>query len=225
METALFAQHGPAGLVQQVALATQHGLPHQAEQCLRAMIRIQTLGDHRAAFRAGGPWVIALCLETFPTSLGLARAALIAGLFRSWRGGIAPFHGAPTKRVVKAICKAMKTFKHDLLVVNGGLRLLKLHASSTYRLVETPAVVETVAESMRTFPNNDPVQHFGAHAIAAINGVEPCDLKAAHGEMGYNAIAVTSVAMAVESPPSLRIGNQSWQQVVLAVYPRLRERA
>ena len=219
MESALFQQHGAAGLVQQVAMATTHRLAHRAEQMLRAMIRIESPADRLAAFNAGGPLVICLCLDTFPNSLGIARAALIAGLTRSW--GVSPSHGAP-KRVIKAVCKAMATFKGDVLVIQGGLRLFKLHASS--HMVETVAMVEATATAMRSFRHDETVQHFGATVISVVNSIEPRRLKDAHGEMGANSIMVTSVALAVSSPPSLRIGDRSWQEVVLATYPRLRVR-
>ena len=226
MEQADFHHNGAVGLVQRVDQATQRMDAQQAERYLRAMIQMHSLSDRRAAFNANGPMVIAQCLATFPRSLGIARAALIAGLFKSWSGGVAPFHGAPTKRVVKAVLKAMRTFsKYDLFVAQGGLRLLKLHTRSQYRLVETVAVVEATAAAMRRWPNDFLVQDCGAHVISAINGVEPKDIKEAHGELGYNSIAVTSVALAVSSPPSLHIQGQSWQQLVLTCYPKLRLRA
>ena len=78
---------------------------------------------------------------------------------------------------------------------------------------------------MRRFGNHPRVQLYGAYTISSINGLEPTDIKCAHGEVGYNSIAVTSVEMAVLSPPSLQIGQRSWQEVVLATYPRLRVRA
>lgn len=224
METLRFERYGAAGLVEKVRTATRTRSPQHAEQFLRAMIRLETREDQRAAFDAGAPLVIAECLTTFPKELGIARAALVAALFRSWKGGIFPFRGAPTKEVVKAIGKAMLTFKQDLLVVQGGLRLLRLHTSSEYQLVETVACVEAAAMGMRMFPLDDSVQHFGAHVIASANGMEPGDLKRAHGEIGYNSIVCTSVAMAVNSPPSLRIGDTSWQDLVLACHPRFRER-
>ena len=225
MDALLYNQHGAAGLVQRVDVATQHSLPQQAELCLRAMIHMDSLADRRAAFQANGPMVIAQCLATFPNSLPIAHAALTAGLLRAWNGGVAPFHGAPTQQVVKAVVKAMQTFKTDLVLIQGGLRLLKLHTSSQYHLVETPVVVETAAAAMRRWPADMTVQSFGAHVFAAINGVEPKDLKDAHGELGYNSIAVTSVALATASPPSLHIQGQSWQQLVLTCYPKLRLRA
>ena len=225
MSLHLFQQSGPAGLVAQVDLATQHGLTQLAETALRAMTHIQSLADRRAAFQANGPMVIAQCLATFPNSLPIAHAALTAGLLRAWNGGVAPFHGAPTERVVKVVVKAMQTFKTALVLIQGGLRLLKLHTSSQYHLVETPAVVETAAAAMRRWPADMTVQHYAAAVISAINGVEPKDLKEAHGEMGYNSIAVTSVALAVSMPPSLQIQGQPWQQLVLTCYPKLRLRA
>ena len=226
MELADFQQHGAVGLVQLVDQATQRMDAQHAERYLRAMIQMHSLGDRRAAFHANGPMVIAQCLATFPRSLGIARAALIAGLFKSWSGGVAPFHGARTKRVVKAVLKGMRTFsKYDLFVTQGGLRLLNLHTRSQYRLVETVAVVEQVAAAMRRWPNDFLVQDFGAHVIAAINGVEPREIKDAHGEVGYNTIATLSVALAVSSPPSLQIQGQPWQQLVLTCYPKLRLRA
>ena len=225
MDALLYNQHGPAGLVQRVDFAMQHSLPQQAELCLRAMIHMDSLADRRSAFNAGGPMIIAQCLTTFHHSLPIARAALVVGLFRSWNGGVAPFHGAPTQQVVKAVVKAMQTFRTDLVLIQGGLRLLKLHTSSQYRLVETPPVVETAAAAMRRWPADMTVQSFGAHVFAAINGVEPKDIKEAHGEMGYNSIAVTSVALAVSMPPSLHIQGQPWQHLVLTCYPKLRLRA
>ena len=92
MSLHLFQQSGPAGLVAQVDLATQHGLTQLAETALRAMTHIQSLADRRAAFQANGPMVIAQCLATFPNSLPIAHAALTAGLLRAWNGGVAPFH-------------------------------------------------------------------------------------------------------------------------------------
>ena len=127
--------------------------------------------------------------------------------------------------MVKAVVKAMETFKTDLVLIQGGVRLLKLHTSSQFRLVETPAVVETAAEAMKRWPADATVQHYAAAVISAINGVEPKDIKEAHGEMGYNSIAVTSVALATASPPSLHIQGQSWQHLVLTCYPKLRLRA
>lgn len=221
----LFQQHGPAGLVRQVAQATMHGLPNRAESMLRAMLHIHSREDRLAALQARGPAVIAVCLKTFPKSLGIARAALIAGLAQCWNGGVAPFFGARTKCVVKAILKAMATFKTDLLVCKGGVRLLALHASSRTRMVEAPSVVEQTAVVMRRWPDDMIVQNFGARVIGAYNGVEPHQIKEVHGEVGYNSIAVTSVALAVSTRPSLQIRGQPWQQLVLTCYPKLRQRA
>ena len=226
METALFNQHGPAGLVRQVALSTQHGLLQNAEAYLRAMIRITTRADHRRAHRAGGALVVTQCLLSFPTSVAIARAALIAGLYRCYGERHYPFHTSAehTTTVVKAILATMKAFNADYLTISGGLRLLKCHVLSRHELVEAPAVVEAAAAAMRTFPNSLPIQTIGAHVLVGYNAIEPCDIRSLHGEAGYNSIAVTSITMAVASPPSLRIGQESWQTVVLKCYPRLRSR-
>ena len=227
MSAHLFQQTGAAGLVQMVALATQHGLTRLAETALRAMSHITAHADRLAAHNAGGGRVIAECLNTFPTSLGIARAALVAGLYRAWGGGLAPFHDArvPTSTVIQAVVAAMKRFPMDTLVQQGGVRLLDCHARSQHKLVETPSVVEAVAATMRAFVHDGTIQHLGASAIASVNGIQPSELKRAHAKAGYDAIHVTSVALAVSSPPSLQIGGRSWQEVVLATYPRLRDRA
>ena len=227
MSLHVFQQAGAAGLVQMLALATQHGLTQLAETALRAMTHIGTNADRLAAHNAGGARVIAECLNMFPASPAIARAALVTGLHRAWGGGLAPFHDArvPTAAVIQAVVAAMKRFPTDVAVQQGGVRLLDCHARSQHKLVETPAVVVAVAAAMRTFVHDGVIQHLGASAIVSVNGIQPRNLKRAHAEAGYDAIHVTSVALAVSSPPSLQIGGRSWQEVVLAHYPRLRERA
>ena len=227
MSLQVFQQAGTVSLVQTLGVANQHRIPQLADTALRAMMHITTRADQLAAHNAGAAMVITECLHTFSTSLGVTRAALVAGLYRAWGGGLEPFHDAwvPTAAVIKAIVAAMKRFPADLLVQQGGVRLLDCHARSRHRLVETPSAVEAVASAMRTFMHDGAIQHLGASAIASVNGIEPSDLKRAHAKAGCDAIHVTSIALAVSSPPSLQIGGRPWQEVVMATYPRLRERA
>ena len=220
---AMLRQYGTVGLIEQVKTSSEHQLEHRTALFLAAMVRIDTMQDHVAAHRD----VVADAVIRFPSSLPVARASLCA-LSRIWGGGLTPFNDTwvPTTKIVSTILKAMAAQANDLLTQQAGVRVLKMHTYSSFSLIKAPDVMDATANAMRNNPHDETIQHWGSELVCAINGMEPSDIVKAHGELGFQRIAVTSVelAVAMPRPPSLLVNGRPWQDVVLSVHPRLRQR-
>jgi hypothetical protein len=216
---ALRTQHGPRGLVQQLTLATEHALHHRAALCMGAIVTIDTPADRVAAHRAKGAEALLNVLAAFPDSLVIAQGALVA-LNKVWAGGLAPFN-AP------AVLDVMAKHKADLLAIQAGLRLLSLHARSAMQLVKAPQALKAIELAARTYNEDQIVQSYVAECVVSLNCIEPKDVVMAHGQLGYASICEASVRLchATARPAALQLGGADWQEKVLALYPRLRERA
>ena len=222
----LLARHGAAGLVQQTRQAVNAAQRQRAMLCVAALTRVELANDQAALRAAGGADALAAALDAYRADVQLAHFALTA-LERAWatRGPT-----VPTAAVVRAVLRAMAAHGSDLLAVQCGLRVLRLHAAGEAGVVEAPRVLDAVALAMRGPHRDDPtVRRWGAECATLLAGLEPAAVRAAHGEVGELGMAATSVALAVESerrpPPALLLGHAvPWFAMVLACHPRLRER-
>ena len=224
----MLAQHGPRGLVHQVKLAAEHQLEHRTAIFMGAIVAIpiQATSQRLVAHRAKGAEVLVDVLRTFPESLVIAQGAVVA-LNKVWEGGLRPFDASfvPTERVVTAVLDVMATFKTDLLTTQAGLRLLSLHTRSATHLLKLPQVMEVLETAARSFKDDDTVQSYAAETVISINCIEPVDLISAHGEMGYAAVCEATVRLCLSTRrPSIQLGGVDWQERVLKLYPRMRER-
>lgn len=223
----LHARHGVVGLVLQTRQAVSAAERQRATLCVAALTRVELPNDQAALRAAGGADALAAALDAFRADVQLAQWALTA-LERAWatRGP-----AVPTAAVVRAVLRAMAAHGFDLLAVQCGLRLLRLHTAGEACVVEAPQVLDAVALAMRGPHRADPtVRRWGAECATLLSGLEPASVRAAHGEVGELRMAATSVALAVESaarpPPALLVGQgEPWYTMVLACHPRLRERA
>jgi hypothetical protein len=224
---ALLATRGPQGLCDDLRDATAHSLHDVAVMYLSAMMRIDTLTDHVAAHQARSAEAIVDALDRWQDSLELNTVALGA-LFRVWAGGMPPFEAqwVPTERLVQAVMAAMQRHQADRLTVSAGMRLLKLHARSTQRLMLAPQVLAAIADTMPMYPQDDTVQHWSAETVVAICANEPADLITAHGIVQYDAMCVTCIQMALTArrPATLFVAGSAWYDKVLELFPRLRSR-
>ena len=222
---ALLATRGPQGLCDDLRDATAHSLHDVAVMYLSAMMRIDALTDHVAAHQARSAEAIADALDCWPQSLHLNTIALGA-LFRVWGGGVPPFEASwvPTERLVSAVLTSMQRHHTDRLTVSAGVRLLKMHALSSQRLVLAPQVLTAVAAAMRSYPQDDTVQHWSAEAIVALDQVEAADVIAAHGQASYDAMCLTSIQLALTAlrPATLLVSGTAWHDMILQRFPRLR---
>ena len=225
---ALLAMRGPHGLCDDLRDATAHSLHDVAVMYLSAMMRIDTVTDHVTAHQARSAEAISDALDRWPDSLQLNTVAL-GGLFRVWGGGVPPFEASwvPTERLVSAVLTSMQRHQADRLTISAGVRLLKMHAQSSQRLVLAPQVLTAIEAAMRSYPQDDTVQHWSAEAIVALNQVEPADVIAAHGQASYDAMCLTSIQLALTAlrPATLFISGMAWHDMILQRFPRLRSQA
>ena len=130
----------------------------------------------------------------------------------------------PTERLVTAVLTSMPRHHADRLTVSAGVRLLKMHALSSQRLVLAPQVLTAIAAAMRSYPHDDTVQHWSAEGVVALNQVEPADVIAAHGQASYDAMCLTSIHLALTAlrPATLLISGTAWHDIILQQFPRLR---
>jgi hypothetical protein len=225
---ALLATRGPHGLCDDLRDATTHSLHDVAVMYLSAMMRIDVLFDHVVAHQARSAEAIADALDCWPQSLQLNTVAL-GGEFKVWRGGMPPFHApwVPTERLVSAVLTSMQRHQTDRLTISAGVRLLKMHAQSSQRLVLAPRVLTAIAAAMRSYPQDDTVNHWSAEGVVALNKVEPADVIAAHGQASYDAMCITTIQLALTTlrPATLLISGTAWHDMILLQFPRLRSQA
>ena len=222
---ALLATRGPQGLCDDLRDATAHSLHDVAVLYISAMMRIDTLTNHVAAHHARSAEAIVDTLDCWPQSLQLNTVAL-GGLFRVWGGGVPPFEApwVPTERLVTAVLTSMQRHHADRLTISAGVRLLKMHAQSSQRLVLAPQVLTAIASAMHTYPGDATLQHWSAEAIVALNQVEPADVISAHDQASFDAMCITSIQVALTAlrPTSLLISGTPWYDTILQKYPKLR---
>lgn len=227
---ALLTQHGPRGLVRQLKRATEHALHDRAALCMGAIVSMQSLPDRVAAHKAKAAEVLVHVAQAFPTSLLIAQGCLVA-LNKVWAGGLPPFDArspntVPTERVLTAVLDVMAKHGADLLATQAGLRLLSLHARSATQLLKLPTVMETLEAAARVFPQDDTVQSYVAQTAVSVNCIEPSDVTSAHGRLGFEAVCEATVRLCVSTRrPALQLGGVDWQEKVIALYPRMRQRA
>ena len=226
---ALLTQHGPRGLVHHVKLAAEHQLEYRAALFIGAIVTIPTkaIAQRLAAHRAKGAEVLVNVLHAFPESFVIAQGALVA-LNKVWEAGLSPFDAAfvPTERVVTAVLDVMAKHKADLLATQAGLRLLSLHARSRTQLLKLPQVMEALEVATCSYPNDDTVQSYAAETVISINCIEPSGAINAHGQLGYAAVCEATVRLCLSTRrPSMQLGGVDWQEKVMLLFPRMRERA
>jgi hypothetical protein len=194
--------------------ATSHHSHTRAVHALIALVRLD------AAQLRGGASVVRLALQTFGTSLAVARAALCV-LRRAWPR-------QPSAALVDTVLHTMRVHGADTLVAQAGTAVLLVHVSSATPLVRAVHVLETVASMCTAHPTDANTAWFAALVVVSLSGHEPADVAKAEGRHGLVCIAALSVELAVrahargEATPSLR--GKPWHQLVLASHPRLRER-
>jgi hypothetical protein len=215
-------EHGTRGLVRALVRATARADERATARLLGALLTLDAPPDRGAARGAGAERAVAEALAAFPASRAVAGTALGA-LARVWAFDDA----ADTERLLDATLAALARHAGDALLQAAGVRLLKLHVRSAQQLVATPRVLAALERAMLALPADDAVQHWGAEAVVALNGIEPAALVKAHGALGYGAIAEASVrlCLATPRPATLQVGGVDWQAKVLAVHPRLRSQA
>ena len=225
----LLAKHGAAGCVRELEQSARHGLRARTMLFLGALMRTDATEDHVAVATAGGAHAITNVMTTiFPGDLAVESLCLGA-LFRVWGGGVAPFDrvAVPTAVIVQAILDVSARHKANLHIHQAALRLLKLHCQSSNMLILAPAVMSVVARAMRAFPSDDAINHYGAEAVSALNGVEPHDVTSVHGQSSYLGMCSLSIELAMRAarPTTLFVAGKPWHDQVMRLYPRLRSQA
>ena len=107
--------------------------------------------------------------------------------------------------------------------------MLAVHERSGAPLVGAPSVVEAAAAAVRAHGSTDAnIAWHAAVVVVALNAVQPAAIAKEHGTHGAACVAALSVELAVraqargELVPALN--GKVWHEMVLAAYPRLRER-
>jgi hypothetical protein len=210
---ALVAQYSATDLVSQLRLATDRCQRERTALLCGALIRIED-----DAARVDGAEVVANAISKFPTDKIVVGVALGA-LSYSW-----PPPATSTKRVLNIVMEAMARFKTQLLVMQAGVRILKLHSASNQQIVLAPSVMKTVYGAMQSFPHDDMINHWGAQVVSMLNGIEPEEVIRAHGNMNYTAMHVQSIALAITAhrPTTLVLNGTPWHDLILDLHPRLR---
>ena len=90
-----------------------------------------------------------------------------------------------------------------------------------------PSVLAGVARMMRSFREDETIQHYGAEALCALNGIEVRDVIAAHGAVNYATLYVTTIEMATLAPHpvTLMVSGRPWNALIMELYPQRRSQA
>ena len=125
----------------------------------------------------------------------------------------------PAPFPIVAICEGVARHIKEPLVTASGLRLL-----ATANVLEAlPKVVSTTANAMSVHARDHNVQYYGARIIIAANALDPEEIKTEYGSFGLDAVLMASLQAAWSSQVDmLRIGQDSWQDLIKRMHPRIR---
>ena len=195
--------------------ATAHGLPTHAAA---AIARVDALTDEqRAACRDDACAALHDALRTFAASPDVVRRLLVA-LRRVWPPRTPP--------ALLAVVLAAARRHRDERVARAAVGLLCEHMRGANPRLMAPQVLDAAAHADRA--HGASVGWWVALVVIALGSESPADLAKEHGEHGLVRIAARCVELAVVAQarggPMPVLNGRGWPCIVLAMYPRLRER-